>query len=176
MSVQTARGIGRLWSENKKREIGLIVARSENNVIGKCGRIPWNIEGELSQFRELTMGNAVVFGRRTYEEIGHPLPGRTNIVVSRGSFAGDNIYTAKTVEEAIALAGGVNVYFAGGCGIYKAALPLVDVMYITEIHTVIEEGDTFFPEFDAEDFDVTVGETAGDEIKFTRTVYRRKRR
>ena len=58
-----------------KREIGLIVARSENNVIGKGGRIPWDIEGELSQFKELTMGNAVVMGRRTYEEIGHPLPG-----------------------------------------------------------------------------------------------------
>ena len=76
-----------------KREIGLIVAHSENNVIGKGGRIPWDIEGELSQFKELTMGNAVVMGRRTYEEIGHPLPGRRIIVVSGSSkYEGDNIF------------------------------------------------------------------------------------
>ena len=165
--------IGRI---GKKREIGLIAARSENNVIGKGGRIPWDIEGELSQFKELTMGNAVVMGRRTYEEIGHPLPGRRIIVVSGSSkYEGDNICTVRSVEQAIEAAAGVNVYFAGGYGIYKAALPLVDVMYITEIHTVIEDGDAFFPEFDAGDFDVTIGETCGDEIKYTRTVYRRKK-
>ena len=158
-----------------KREIGLIAARSENNVIGKGGRIPWDIEGELSQFKELTMGNAVVMGRRTYEEIGHPLPGRKTIVVSGSAkYEGDNICTVRSVEESIEAAAGVNVYFAGGYGIYKAALPLVDVMYITEIHTVIEDGDAFFPEFDARDYDVTIGETCGDEIKYTRTVYRRK--
>ena len=158
-----------------KREIGLIAARSENNVIGKGGRIPWDIEGELSQFKELTMGNAVVMGRRTYEEIGHPLPERRIIVVSGSSkYEGDNICTVRSVEQAIKSAAGVNVYFAGGYGIYRDALPLVDVMYITEIHTVVEEGDAFFPEFDAGDFEVTIGETCGDEIKYTRTVYRRK--
>ena len=135
-----------------KREIGLIVARSENNVIGKGGRIPWDIEGELSQFKELTMGNAVVMGRRTYEEIGHPLPGRRIIVVSGSSkYEGDNICTVRSVEAAIEAAAGANVYFAGGYGIYRDALPLVDVMYITDIHTVVEDGDVFFPEFDAGD-------------------------
>jgi len=159
-----------------KREIGLIVARSENNVIGKGGRIPWDIEGELSQFKELTMGNAVVMGRRTYEEIGHPLPGRRIIVVSGSSkYEGDNICTVRSVEEAIEAAAGVNVYFAGGYGIYRDALPLVDVMYITEIHTVIEDGDAFFPKFDTGDYDVTIEETCGDDIKYTRTVYRRKK-
>ena len=136
----------------KKREIGLIASRSENNVIGKGGRIPWDIEGELSQFKELTMGNAVVMGRRSYEEIAHPLPGRRTIVVSGSEkYEGDNICTVRSIEEAIEAADGVNVYFAGGYGIYKAALPLVDVMYITEIHTVVEDGDAFFPEFDAGD-------------------------
>ena len=165
--------IGRI---GKKREIGLIAARSENNVIGKGGRIPWDIEGELSQFKELTMGNAVVMGRRTYEEIGHPLPGRRIIVVSGSAkYEGDKICTVRSVEAAIEAAAGANVYFAGGYGIYKAALPLVDVMYITDIHTVVEDGDGFFPEFDAGDYDVTIGETCGDEIKYTRTVYRRKK-
>ena len=165
-----------LLCKSNNREVGLIVARSENNVIGKDGRIPWDIEGELSQFKELTMGNAVVMGRRTYEEIGHPLPGRKTIVVSGSEkYVGDNICMVRSVEEAIDAADGVNVYFAGGYGIYRDALPLVDVMYITEIHTVVEDGDAFFPEFDAEDFELTTGETYGDEIKYTRTVYRRKK-
>ena len=163
-------------SNGENREIGLIVARAKNNVIGKGGRIPWNIEGELSQFRELTMGNAVVMGLRTYEEIGRPLPGRMNIVVSGSkSFEGDNICTVRTLEEAISVAGERNVYIAGGYRLFKEVLPLVDVMYITEVHTVVEDGDTFFPEFDAGEFDVTVGETCGDEIKYTRTVYKRKK-
>ena len=94
--------------------IGLIVARSTNNVIGKKGCIPWNIDGELSQFKELTMGNAVVMGRRTYEEIGHPLPGRKVIVVSGSAkYEGNNICTVRSVEEAIEAAAGANVYFAG---------------------------------------------------------------
>ena len=161
--------------DNNNIEIGLIAARSENNVIGKGSRIPWDIEGELSQFKELTMGNAVVMGRRTYEEIGHPLPGRRTIVVSGGEkYEGDNICTVRSVEQAIEAADGVNVFFAGGYEIYKAALPLVDVMYITEIHTLVEDGDAFFPEFDAGDFDVIIGETMGEKIKYTRTVYRRK--
>lgn len=165
-----------LLCKRNNREIGLIVARSENNVIGKDGRIPWDIEGELSQFKELTMGNAVVMGRRTYEEIGHPLPGRKTIVVSGSEkYVGDNICMVRSVEEAIDAADGVNVYFAGGYGIYKAAMPIVDVMYITEIHTVVEDGDAFFPEFDADEFEVTTGETFGEKIKYTRTVYRRKK-
>ena len=159
-----------------KREIGLIAARSENNVIGKNGRIPWDIEGELSQFKELTMGNAVVMGRRTYEEIGHPLPGRKTIVVSGSAkYEGDNICTVRSVEAAIEAAAGANVYFAGGYGIYRDALPLVDVMYITEVQTTIEDGDVFFPEFDENDFDKTEGETGGEEIKFIRTTYTRKK-
>ena len=68
-----------------------------------------------------------------------------------------------------------NVYISGGYGLYKEALPLVDVMYITEVNTVIEDGDVFFPEFNADDFDITIGETGGDEITFTRTTYTRKK-
>lgn len=163
-------------TDNNKKELGLIVARSENNVIGKNGRIPWDIPGEMSQFRELTLGNVVVMGRSTYEEIGRPLPGRKTIVVSASKiFEGENICTVGTLKEALERSEGENVYIAGGYGLYKEALPLVDVMYITEIRTVIEDGDTLFPEFDAEDFEVTIGETCGDDVKYTRTVYRRKR-
>ena len=83
--------------------------------------------------------------------------------------------SATSFSEGLAKAKGKNVYIAGGYGLYKEAIPFVDVMYITEIDIDIEGGDVFFPEFDSNDFDVTVGETLGDDIRFTRTIYRRKR-
>ena len=112
--------------------IGLIVARSKNNVIGKNGQIPWRIKGEQKQFKELTTGNVVVMGRKSYEEIGHPLPNRKTIVVSRTKkYEGENLATASSVEEAIKMAGDEKVYISGGYGLYKEAIPYVDVMYIT---------------------------------------------
>ena len=153
---------------------GLIVARSINNVIGKNGRIPWKIEGEQKQFKELTTGNIVIMGRKSYEEIGHPLPNRKTIIVSKTKqFKGENLETAGSVKEALELVAkdGRDVFIAGGYGIYKEALPYVDVMYITEVQLVVEDGDVFFPQFNEADFEKSVGETLGDEIKFTRTVY-----
>ncbi len=157
---------------------GLIVARSINNVIGKNGRIPWKIEGEQKQFKELTTGNIVIMGRKSYEEIGHPLPNRKTIVVSKTKqFKGENLETAVSVKEALELVAkdGRDVFIAGGYGIYKEALPYVDVMYITEVQLVVEDGDVFFPQFNEADFEKSVGETLGDEIKFTRTVYIRRK-
>ena len=155
--------------------IGLIVARSKNNVIGKGGEIPWKIKGEQKQFKELTTGNIVVMGRRSYEEIGHPLPNRETIVVSRTkTFEGDNLKTAQSVEEAIKMAQGKNVFISGGYGLYKEAIPFVDIMYITEVDLEVADGDTFFPEFNVDDFAKTVGETLGDDITYTRTTYRRR--
>ena len=152
--------------------IGLIVARSKNNVIGKNGQIPWKIKGEQKQFRELTTGNAVIMGRKSYEEIGHPLPNRMNIVVSRSAnYTGENLVTVKSLQEAIEAAGDVDVYVAGGYGLFLEAISMVDKMYITEIDIEIEDGDVFFPEFDKSSFDITIGETAGEDIKYTRTVY-----
>lgn len=156
--------------------IGLIVARSKNNVIGKGGEIPWRIKGEQKQFKELTTGNVVVMGRRSYEEIGHPLPNRETIVVSRTKqFEGQGVRTAGSVREAIELAHDKDVFIAGGYGLYREAIPFVDVMYITEVDLVIEDGDVFFPEFNEEDFEKTIGETLGDEIRYTRTEYLRKK-
>ena len=155
--------------------IGLIVARSKNNVIGKNGKIPWKIKGEQKQFRELTTGNVVVMGRKSYEEIGHPLPNRKNIVVSKSkNFTGENLVTVGSLQEAISISGDENVYIAGGYGLFKEALPLVDTMYITEIDMVIENGDVFFPEFDSNEFDIAIGQTGGEHIKYTRTIYTRR--
>ncbi len=156
--------------------IGLIVARSKNNVIGKNGQIPWKIKGEQKQFRELTTGNVVIMGRKSYEEIGHPLPNRMNIVVSGSiNYTGENLLTVKSLKEAIEAAGDADVYVSGGYGLFKEAMPIVDKMYITEIDVEIEDGDVFFPEFDKSKFDMTVGETGGEDIKYTRTIYTRKK-
>lgn len=156
--------------------IGLIVARSKNNVIGKNGEIPWKIKGEQKQFRELTMGNVVVMGRKSYEEIGHPLPNRKNIIVSKSkNFTGENLITVGSLQEAIAVCGDEDIYVSGGYGLFKEAIPLVDKMYITEIDITIENGDVFFPEFDRNEFDVIVGETEGNDIKYTRCIYTRKK-
>ena len=156
--------------------IALIVARSKNNVIGKNGNIPWRIKGEQKQFRELTTGNVVIMGRKSYEEIGHPLPNRKNIVVSTtAEFSGDNLVTACSLKEALDIASGEDVFVAGGYRLFEEAIPFVDVMYITEVDTVVPEGDVCFPPFDENDFDLTVGETAGEDIKYTRMIYTRKK-
>lgn len=156
--------------------IGLIVARSKNNVIGRNGEIPWRIKGEQKQFRELTTGNTVVMGRKSYEEIGHPLPNRKNIIVSGSmNYTGENLITVSSLQEAIDIAGEGNIYISGGYGLFKEALPLVDIMYITEVDITVDDGDVFFPEFDVDEFDVTIGETGGEDIKYTRTIYARKK-
>ena len=153
----------------------LIVARSRNNVIGRGGKVPWRIRGEQKQFRDLTRGNTVIMGRRTYEEIGHPRPGLETIVVSgTKQFAGEGLRTAASLAEAMEIANGRDVFIAGGSSLYKEAIPLADVMYITEVDLVIKDGDVFFPEFDEEDFEKQTGETLGEEIRYTRTIYRRK--
>lgn len=155
--------------------IGLIVARSKNNVIGRNGEIPWKIKGEQKFFKELTIGNIVVMGRKSYEEIGHPLPNRQNIIVSKTiKYEGENLITVSSLAEALALSDNSNIYIAGGYGVYKEAIPFVDVMYITEVDMNIEDGDVFFPEFDVNDFDLIIGETFGENTKYTRTTYIRK--
>ena len=155
--------------------IGLIVARSKNNVIGKDGKIPWKIKGEQKQFKELTTNNIVIMGRKSYEEIGHPLPNRFNIVVSSTvNYEAENLITVKTLKEALEYTNGKDIYVAGGYGIFKEAIPYVDKMYITEVDMEVENGDVFFPEFNEEEFDIESGEIVGDEIKYKRMIYSRK--
>ena len=157
--------------------IGIIAARSINKVIGKNGVIPWNIDGEKQQFKELTTGNIVIMGRKTYEEIGRPLPNRTTIVVSKTkSFQAENLTTAGSLKEALQLAAATqkNIYIAGGSSLYKEALPLADKIYLTEVQLVIPNGDAFFPDFDETPFTKTVSEPLGEEIKYVRVIYTRK--
>ena len=154
--------------------IGLIVAYTKNRVIGNKGCIPWKIKGEQKRFRELTTGNVVVMGRRSYEEIGRPLPNRTTIVISNTkNFDCENCMTAKSLAEALELAGDRKVYISGGARLYEEALPLVEKMYITEIDAEIE-GDTSFPIFDEELFEKEINERVEGEIPYTYVTYTRR--
>lgn len=154
--------------------IALIVAFANNHVIGNKGCIPWKIKGEQKRFKELTTGNVVVMGRRSYEEIGKPLPNRTTIVISNTkNFHGENCLTARTLGEAIELAGDKDIYISGGVRLYEEALQFVEKMYITEININIE-GDTFFPHFEQEKFVKEVNEKHNGEIPYTYVTYTRK--
>lgn len=154
--------------------IALIVAYANNNVIGNKGCIPWKIKGEQKRFRELTTGNVVIMGRRSYEEIGRPLPNRTTIVVSNTkNYNGENCFTAKSLDEAIKMAGDRDIYISGGARLYEEALPIVEKMYITEIDCDIE-GDTYFPAFDKEQFVKEIDEVVDGEIPYTYVTYTKK--
>ncbi|MBP5453969.1 MAG: dihydrofolate reductase, partial [Lachnospiraceae bacterium] len=132
--------------------IGLIVAYTRNRVIGNKGQIPWRIKGEQRRFRELTTGNVVIMGRKSYEEIGHPLPNRFNIIVSRTEkYEDENLITVPSLTEAIEYAKenfpDKDIFLSGGAGIYNEGLPLAEKLFITEVDATIL-GDTYFPEFD----------------------------
>lgn len=153
--------------------IALIAAMTPDWVIGREGRIPWNIPGEQKRFKELTMGHVIVMGRRTYEEIGRPLPGRQTIVVSTTkNFDQPGCRTAGSLKEALMLADGEDVYISGGSRLYEEALPLADVLYLTEIESRIE-GDAYFPEFDAQKYQKCVEERHEGEIPYTYVTYRK---
>ena len=154
--------------------IALVVACSKNRVIGNNGRIPWKIPGEQKRFKELTTGHVVVMGRRSYEEIGKPLPNRTTIVVSKTKeFKGNNCHTVKSLQEAIRLAGDKDVFISGGARLYKEAIPLVEKMYITEVGLKIY-GDTFFPEFQKELFNKKIEKVVNGDISYKYITYERK--
>jgi len=158
--------------------IALIVAYANNRVIGNKGQIPWRIKGEQKRFRELTTGNVVIMGRKSYEEIGHPLPNRFTVVVSNTAcFAAENCVTASSLEQAInkakKLRPGENIYISGGAGLYEEAMVLVEKMYITEIDAVIK-GDTYFPHFNEDRFTKEIEERVEGEIPYTYVTYTRK--
>lgn len=153
--------------------LSLIVAHTRNRVIGRNGAMPWHIPGELKRFRQLTTGNAVIIGRRSYEELGKPLPNRLNIVLSSScSYSGENLLCARSLEEAIALAAGRQAFIAGGGEVFRQALPICDVLYITEIDADIH-GDTYFPAFDASLFSCEAEPWIEANLPYRYLTYRR---
>lgn len=158
--------------------VGLIVAYTKNRVIGNKGQIPWRIKGEQRRFKELTTGNVVIMGRRSYDEIGHPLPNRFTIVVSKtADYEAENCVTVPSLASALDYAKnhrpGENIYLSGGAGIYKEGLPYADKLFVTEVDLEIE-GDTFFPEFDESLYVKTVDEEVDGEIPYKYVTFTKK--
>jgi dihydrofolate reductase len=131
-------------------KISLIVAMASNRAIGLNNQMPWHLSADLKRFKQITMGHPIIMGRKTFEAIGKPLPGRTNIIVSRTShYQQDGCYVADSIEAAISLGCRLanEVFVIGGATLYEATLPLTDTLYITQINQEFE-GDTFFPSID----------------------------
>jgi dihydrofolate reductase len=125
----------------------LVVAVSENDVIGRDNRLPWHLPADLRHFKSLTFGRPILMGRKTYESIGKALPGRTNIVLSRSAgFAPHDCSVVKTLDEArSAAAAQPSLMVIGGAEIYRLSLPLASRIHLTLVHTQIMDGDTVFP-------------------------------
>lgn len=128
------------------RKISIIVAADENWLIGKQGSLPWKLPADLKHFRDLTTGNAVIMGRKTYDSIGRPLPNRTNIILSKN--ANLNIpgcVVVRSIEEALrAVPDDKEIFIMGGAEIYKQFLPFAQKICLTRVHHRFE-GDIFFP-------------------------------
>ena len=132
--------------------VAIVVAMSENRVIGMRNGLPWRLPADLRHFRRVTLGKAVLMGRKTFESIGHPLEGRRNIVVSRDPhFRADGCLIAPSLDEALALAGGDEILVIGGASIYAQALPRTERIYLTLVHAQVE-GDAFFPSIDEDEW------------------------
>jgi dihydrofolate reductase len=136
--------------------IALIVACSENQVIGNNNQLPWHLSEDLKYFKRVTMGKPIIMGRLTYDSIGRPLPGRPNIVVTRQKdWQADGVLVAASLEGAIELAkeeaktcGAEEVMIIGGAQIYRESVDLCNRIYLTEVHAKVE-GDAYFPNLDS---------------------------
>lgn len=129
----------------------IIVAISDNNAIGKDNDLLWHISADMKFFRRQTLGSPVIMGRKTFESIGRALPGRVNIVISRGFDTGEDVEVVGSLEEAFATAASTNLekcFVMGGGQIYSQAMQFADRLIVTHVHTVIDEADTFFPPID----------------------------
>jgi dihydrofolate reductase len=132
-----------------RRRISLIVAMARNRTIGLDNRLPWHVPEDLKHFKTLTMGHHMIMGRKTYESIGRPLPGRTTVIVSRDpGYRENGCLTATSLEDALAACGDdPEIFFVGGATLYAQALRYAQRLYLTEIERDVE-GDAFFPEFE----------------------------
>jgi dihydrofolate reductase len=130
----------------------LIAAVGNNGVIGRDNDLPWRIREDLQRFKRLTLGHTLVMGRKTYDSIGRALPGRSTVVVTRQpDWTADGVRIAHSLEDGIKLAGGNDVYVAGGGEIYQQALALADRLELTEVDQS-PDGDVLFPSFDLTDW------------------------
>ena len=155
--------------------IEIVVAASENGVIGKEDSLPWKQRADMQRFRQITMGHPVIMGRKTYESIGRPLPGRKTVVITRAKLSFPSEVTivksfdcALTYAEDYANDKGVDEIVAfGGASIYRSAIPIAKTIYKTEVN-LYPDGDTFFPEYKRDEWrEVARSDFAAQNDSFT---------
>lgn len=170
--------------------IALIAAVSKNRVIGKNGKIPWILPEDMAHFKSLTTGNVLIMGRKTFEEMGKPLQNRFSIIISTtknwNSRNWSNCATVKNFDDALKLAKKIteeeidcpgldsilnpffntNIFICGGSSVYEKAMPLVEKMYLTEIHQEFD-GDAYFPQFDESSFEKIIEKPAEKNPDFS---------
>ena len=130
--------------------ISAIVAISRNNVIGRDGHLPWHLSADLKRFKAITTGHSIILGRKNYDDIGRPLPNRTNYVLTRNAnFEAPGCTVCNSLAQAVESAqsaGESECFIIGGAAVYREAMPLVKKMYVTRVESDVE-GDVFFPEW-----------------------------
>lgn len=155
-------------------EIILIAAMAANRVIGRGSEIPWNLPGEQKRFKEITWGSPMIMGRKTFESIGRPLPGRRNIVITRNDqWQAAGCEVVDSLEKALhRCRASKKVFVIGGAQIYQLAMPLATGLILTTLEVQVD-GDVFFPEFSEDDFVAVATEDVDGEIPYAMTIWQR---
>lgn len=135
--------------------ISIIAAMAKNRVIGCENKLPWNLPADLKRFKKLTLGHHIIMGRKTYESIGKPLPGRTSIIITRQeNYKAPGCYVVNSIEDALKTASNDDeVFITGGEQVYKQTLNLAERLYLTLIGVDLK-GDAYFPKFNEKDFEL----------------------
>lgn len=148
----------------------IIVAVDLNNAIGVGGKLPWHLPQDLKFFKNTTWAMPVIMGRKTFESLGKPLTGRTNIVISRNpDWQANGVLSAGNISEAIEIAKGLQtreIFIIGGGSIYETALPLTNRLYITRVFTSVEDADTWFPKWQAKEWEMKWEQAFGNDEKY----------
>jgi len=150
--------------------INIIVATDANGAIGKDNKLPWHLPGDLERFKRLTMGSTIIMGRKTFESIGKPLPGRTNIVVTRSqAFKAEGVLVCTYPEDLLHTAKNMHTFVIGGSEIYNMFIPVTERVYITRIHHKFE-ADSWFKlnEWEWDEVDTTLVQ-ADNRNQYTHT-------
>ena len=160
--------------------ISIIVAADEQNAIGFKGNIPWHLPDDFKRFKEITTGHPIIVGQTTFESIGKPLEGRTNIIITNiDGYKRDDCLVAHSIEEAIELAKKIdeNIFVIGGGQIYRLSMQFVNTIYLTRVHGVFS-GDVFFPDINEKEWELVNSEfhekDEKNKIDFTFLTYKRK--
>jgi dihydrofolate reductase len=158
--------------------VSLVVAMARNRVIGRNNTLPWRLSDDLKRFKAITMGKPILMGRKTFESIGKPLPGRANLVLTRDrACQATGVLTVGSIDEAIERSRRASeLAVIGGAEVYQLALPVTDIIYLTRVEADVE-GDTRFPELDAREWtEDVIGAQAADEKNQYPTTYLTLRR